>query len=140
MNSLCISLEDELNRIASAIDGGALLTFFNHRTLRWEDFTGGNQQLYHNELRSLASGLRRGLIQEVKYDGVIDIKGRQLHVLLIRFPEPFQCYQWPIIKREGRLSEAEWTPYIFKGQMVCQNALRFITRGNVTIERNEDGL
>lgn len=136
---LCISLEDELNRIASAIDGGALLTYFNHRTLKWEDYTDGNGGLYHKELKRLASSLRRGVIR-VKYDGVIDIKGRKLHVMLVRFPKPFECYQWSIIKRNGRLSEAEWTPYLFKGPISCRNALKYITKSDVTIEMQDDSL
>jgi hypothetical protein len=119
----CYSLEDCKVQIRSALQSGANLIYFHH------DSSGGRFEHCHGETEiqgatgvGIHIGCRIGHISDIRAGKVFVFEGRELWPLDVFFVGS-PCHPYSLLRQNGLIDDADFTPYFFTSKDKRDQAL-----------------
>ena len=126
--SYSYNLEDLEQEVHEALLANAVLIFWNHQVQSFRHFLIEDNDEYHVELRNLRRQVRSGVITTVKAGLDLSVGGTNQHVMEVTYAG-VQCGPNMLLRKEGKVEDADVTPYLFKSENSRNMAVRYIVRG-----------
>ena len=121
-------LEELEQEVHDAVIAKASMVFWNHQVQSFRHFLIEDNDEYHVELRNLRRQVRSGVITTVKAGLDLSVGGTNLHVMEVTYAG-VQCGPNMLLRKEGKVEDADVTPYLFKSENSRNMAVRYIVRG-----------
>ena len=126
--SYAYNLEELEQEVHDALIAKAVLIFWNHQVQSFRHFRIEDNDEYHVELRNLRRQVRSGVVTTVKAGLDLSVAGTNLHVMEVTYAG-VQCGPNMLLRKEGKVEDADVTPYLFKSEHSRNMAVRYIVRG-----------
>ena len=123
---LFLNLNDLTTQIATALNDNASLIYWHHRVEQFSWMRTSDRDVYRSKLRNLKNMIKTDIIINVNAGESFPIEGRTLYPLEIELRD-VKCHAYMLIRRRGRLDDADVTPYLFVSQKSRDDAMTFLT-------------
>ena len=123
---LFLNLNDLTTQVATALNDNASLIYWHHSVGQFSWMRASDRNVYHSERRNLKKMIKTDTIINVNAGESFPIEGRTLYPLEIELRD-VKCHAYMLIRRRGRLDDADVTPYLFVSQKSRDDAMTFLT-------------
>ena len=123
--TVMFSLEDAESSLAYSINNNASMIYFHHGSQSFMYFIGSDIALYRQEMRTLSRGICQGRISAITAGEPLNIKGTDLFPMDVKIDNA-PCHPYMLLRRRGRLEDADNSPYFFKSQQKRDEVVAFL--------------
>ena len=131
IDPLCLSLDELKEQIRVCVRRGGVMIYWSHRVSTFDYLIAEDKAQYKQEIRNMRKHFREGKIIDLKAGEEYETNGTVLHPLDMKFRN-MPCYAYMMIRRNGSIDDAEYTPYFFKSKTKRDEVLAWMQRSRTS--------
>jgi hypothetical protein len=136
MAHVTISSLDSLEQsLANAIENDAALIYYHHGLETFTYLIASDKAKFQEELKNLKRNIRSHLISEISAGKTININGTDLFPMDLRINNQ-PCFAYMMLKKQGRMDDADDTPYFFRSQQKRDEIIQYLMEYTVKSSTN----
>ena len=131
MDPICLSLDELEEQLRVCVRSGGVMIYWSHRKSTFDYLIAEDNAQYKQEIRNMRKHFREGKIIDLKAGEEYETNGTVLHPLDMKFRN-MPCYAYMMIRRNGSIDDAEYTPYFFKSKTKRDEVLEWMQQSRAS--------
>jgi len=127
MATQALSLDVLERELKYAIDNDVAMIYWHHNTGAFMYFLVSDRDRYREEMMNVRNNIRDGLIITISAGEAITLNSTNLYPMELKIRDA-PCYAYMLVRRKGKTSDAEKTPYFFKSQKTRDDVIKYLTK------------
>ena len=127
MATQALSLDVLERELKYAIENNAAMIYWHHNLGAFMYFLVSDRDRYREEMMNVRNNIRDGLIITISAGEAITLNSTNLYPMELKIRDA-PCYAYMLVRRKGKTSDAEKTPYFFKSQKTRDDVIKYLTK------------
>ena len=118
------SLEVLEHQVTTAKERNAWVVYWHHNVNSFTWMNEEDQQQWRTEMNVIRTHVQAGHVTAVAAGETLTVQGNVFYPMHVTFKE--KCLPYMVLRRRGRMDDADYTPYLFTDEQSRNNAVQFI--------------